>query len=183
MMMALSSGIVTAIFPAEERGRALGVVGMCVAIGLVIGPTFGGFLVHLQGSWRWVFFINLPIGLFGGLWCARMLPPLRFGRGARVDWLGGLLAVTMLTALLLAITNGSPWGWLSPAVLALLALSVMSAIAFAWQRAAPSGADAGLFPFPQPRLRRGEPGLDDEFPRAILRGFPDARAAGERIRL
>ena len=130
MMMALSSGIITAIFPAEERGRALGIVGMCIAIGLVIGPTFGGFLVHLQGSWRWVFFINLPIGLFGGLWCARMLPPLRFGRPARVDWLGGLLAVTMLTALLLAITNGSPWGWVSPAV---LALSLASAVAFAWQ--------------------------------------------------
>ena len=133
MMMALSSGIITAIFPAEERGRALGVVGMCIAIGLVLGPTFGGFLVHLRGSWRWVFFINLPIGLFGGLWCARMLPPLRFGLRARVDWLGGVLAVTMLTALLLAITNGGPWGWISPAVLALLALSLTSAIAFIWQ--------------------------------------------------
>ncbi len=131
MMLALSSGIITAIFPTEERGRALGVVGMGVAIGLVIGPTFGGFLVHLQGSWRWVFFINLPIGLFGGLWCARMLPPLRFGRVAQVDWLGGMLAVTMLTALLLAVTNGGPWGWLSPAVLALLALSLASGIAFA----------------------------------------------------
>jgi EmrB/QacA subfamily drug resistance transporter len=130
MMMALSSGIITAIFPAEERGRALGVVGMCIAVGLVIGPTFGGFLAHLRGSWRWVFFINLPVGLFGGLWCARMLPPLRFGRPARADWPGGLLAVTMLTALLLAITNGSPWGWRSPAVLALLALSLTSAIAF-----------------------------------------------------
>jgi len=130
MMMALSSGIVTAILPAEERGRALGVVGMCVAIGLVIGPTFGGFLAHLQGSWRWVFFINLPIGLFGSLWCWRMLPPLRLGRPARVDWPGGLLAVAMLTALLLAITNGSSWGWVSPAVLALLALSLASAIVF-----------------------------------------------------
>ena len=130
MLMALSSGIVTAIFPAEERGRALGVVGMCIAIGLVIGPSLGGFLAQLKGSWRWVFFINLPIGLFGGLWCWRMLPPLRVGPRARVDWLGGLLAVTMLTALLLAITNGSHWGWTSLAVLALLALSLASAVGF-----------------------------------------------------
>lgn len=130
MVTALSSGIVTAIFPAEERSRALGVVGMCVALGLVIGPSFGGLLAHLRGSWRWVFFINLPVGLFGGLWCARMLPPLRFGQLVRVDWPGGLLAVTTLTALLLAITSGSPWGWRSPAVLALLALSLTGAVAF-----------------------------------------------------
>ena len=133
MLMALSSGIITAVFPTEERGRALGVVGMCVAIGLVVGPSFGGFLAHFGKSWRWVFFINVPIGLFGGLWCARMLPPLRVGPRARVDWLGGLLAVTTLTALLLAVTHGSPWGWTSRAVLALLALSLTSAVAFVRQ--------------------------------------------------
>jgi MFS family permease len=59
-----------------------------------------------------------------------MLPPLRFGLRARVDWLGGLLGVSMLTALLLAITHGKSWGWSSWPALGLLALSLASAIAF-----------------------------------------------------
>ena len=129
MMMALSSGIVTAVFPAEERGRALGVLGMGIAIGLVIGPSLGGFLAH-WGSWRLVFFINLPIGLFGGLWCARMLPPLAPVKRARVDWLGGALAVGALTPLLLAVTHGQSWGWGSRVVLGLLAVGIASALGF-----------------------------------------------------
>ncbi len=129
MMMALSSGIATALFPPQERGRALGIVGMGIAFGLVLGPVLGGWLIHF-GDWRLIFFINLPIGLVGGLWCRRMLPPLNPGNSHRIDWLGALLAVIMLGALLLAITLGKDWGWHSPLTVGMFVLSLGAGFAF-----------------------------------------------------
>jgi len=74
-MMAMGPAVVTALFPVTLRGRALGAVTSVVAVGLTAGPPLGGFLVeHL--SWRWVFLVNLPIGVAGAVWASRVLPPL-----------------------------------------------------------------------------------------------------------
>lgn len=127
MMMALSPGIITAIFPPEERGRALGFQGMGIAFGLVLGPTLGGLLTHWLG-WPWVFYINVPIGLAGGIWARRMLPPLNPHRAHPVDWPGAGLIVLTLAALMLAVTQGKDWGWLSPPVFGLLAVSALAAV-------------------------------------------------------
>jgi len=62
--MALVQGIVTSIFPAAERGKALGVVGTVVAIGSLVGPSLGGILVQF-GGWKSIFFINIPFGIVG----------------------------------------------------------------------------------------------------------------------
>lgn len=62
--MALVQGIVTSIFPAGRRGKALGVIGTVVAIGSLVGPSLGGVLVHLVG-WRSIFYINIPFGILG----------------------------------------------------------------------------------------------------------------------
>jgi EmrB/QacA subfamily drug resistance transporter len=129
MLMALSSGIATAIFPGKERGSALGIVGMAIAIGLVIGPTLGGFLTAL-GGWRLIFFINLPIGLIGTLLCLRLLPAIRPHPGATIDWTGAGLAILTLSSLLLALTQGEAWGWTSPTVLALGAGGVACGVLF-----------------------------------------------------
>ena len=129
LMMALSSGIVTAVFPKHERGRALGFMGMGIAIGLVLGPTLGGLLIHWQ-NWRWIFFINLPIGLVGGLLCWRIMPRLAPTARKRIDWLGALLSITTLGALLLAITQGHDRGWLSPTIIGLFAVSLISLLLF-----------------------------------------------------
>ena len=75
-MMAMGPAIVTAIFPPERRGRALGAITSVVAIGLTLGPTLGGFIVQ-QLSWRWIFLPNLPIGVAGALWAAKVLPGTR----------------------------------------------------------------------------------------------------------
>ncbi len=64
--MALVQGIVTSIFPAGKRGKALGVIGTVVAIGSLVGPSLGGVLVHLVG-WRSIFYINIPFGILGML--------------------------------------------------------------------------------------------------------------------
>lgn len=64
IMMALVQGIVTEVFPANERGKALGFIGMVVAMGSLAGPSLGGILVHFF-SWQAVFFINIPFGILG----------------------------------------------------------------------------------------------------------------------
>ena len=71
--MALVQGIVTLIFPANERGKALGMIATVVAMGSLVGPSLGGLLVHFWG-WQSIFTINLPIGLFGMLMAWRYLP-------------------------------------------------------------------------------------------------------------
>ena len=64
LTMALGTAIVTEAFPSEERGRALGLNGLMVSLGIIIGPTLGGLLLE-HFSWNWLFFVNLPVGLAG----------------------------------------------------------------------------------------------------------------------
>ena len=94
-MLAMGPAIVTAIFPATHRGRALGAVASVVALGLTAGPPLGGFIVqHL--SWRWIFFVNLPIGAAGVMWSLRVLPRVRPARPPPLDRRGALLLAASL---------------------------------------------------------------------------------------
>jgi EmrB/QacA subfamily drug resistance transporter len=96
-MMAMGPAIVTSIFPAAHRGRALGMISSVVALGLTAGPPLGGFIVqHL--SWRWIFFVNLPVGAAGMIWVLRVLPPARPARTAPLDRRGALLQAATLGA-------------------------------------------------------------------------------------
>ena len=134
MLMANGPAIIMAAFPGATRGRALGIVGMCVALGALTGPGLGGLLIQSFG-WRSVFYVNLPIGL-GGLWLTRrFLPPLERLRDETLDLLGaGLFAVAM-TGLLLAMTHGRDWGWTSPQVLICLGLAALAFPCFVlWER-------------------------------------------------
>lgn len=74
-MMSLSQGIVTYIFPPQERGRALGFVGTMVAFGSLVGPSLGGILVHAFG-WQSIFCINIPIGVAGFVLALIMIPEI-----------------------------------------------------------------------------------------------------------
>jgi MFS family permease len=71
-MMALGPAIVTASFPPGMRGRALGAVGTVVAVGLTAGPPLGGLILSAL-SWRWIFYVNVPIGIAGVAWTLRVL--------------------------------------------------------------------------------------------------------------
>jgi len=111
MALSLGPAIITAVFDPEERGRALGLYAMVIALGLAAGPSLGGFLVSTVG-WRAIFLVNVPIGLFAFFWGRHVLPPLP-GQGRRFfDWQGALLAFAGLGSLLLAVERaGSPGGW------------------------------------------------------------------------
>ncbi|HEX8908757.1 MAG TPA: MFS transporter, partial [Anaeromyxobacteraceae bacterium] len=88
-MMAMGPAVVTAIFPAHQRGRALGSVASVVALGLTAGPPLGGLIVQ-QLSWRWIFFVNLPVGVAGAVWAARALPAARPAHPPALDRRGAL---------------------------------------------------------------------------------------------
>jgi len=110
IMMALTQGIVTEVFPASERGKALGFIGMVVAMGSLAGPSLGGLLVHLY-SWQAVFFINLPFGLIGLAMTYLVMPENRRLSGSKAfDGHGAAMftAIILLTFLsLLNLQEGS----------------------------------------------------------------------------
>lgn len=129
-MMPGTLSIITDAFPAHERGKAIGTWAGVSALALAIGPVLGGFLVE-QVSWRAIFYINLPVGVLAvlaALFVVRESRDTTVGR--KVDYLGvGILTVS-LTALVLALIEGNSWGWDSTAVLALIAVSIISLITF-----------------------------------------------------
>lgn len=120
MTMALGMAIVTEAFPPTERGRALGISGTVVSVGIAVGPTLGGLIVqHL--SWHWIFFVNLPIGLLGIFLVLRFVPDFKPAGGQRFDFRGALTLCISLLSLLIALTLGQINGFADKSVLLLAA--------------------------------------------------------------
>ncbi len=119
MVMSLGLAIVTESFPPAERGKAIGVSGAVVSVGIVIGPTLGGLLIN-RFSWHWIFYVNLPVGIVGTILALRFVPSLRPRGGQRFDFLGAVLMFSALLSLLLALTLGQGRGFTDPLVLILL---------------------------------------------------------------
>jgi EmrB/QacA subfamily drug resistance transporter len=124
MVMALGMAIVTEAFPPTERGRALGISGTIVSVGIAVGPTLGGFIVQTL-SWHWIFFVNLPIGIIGTIMVIRYVPAFRPPGGQRFDYWGALTLCITLLSLLVALTLGQYNGFGDPAVLFLAGLFVL----------------------------------------------------------
>ncbi|HTT73337.1 MAG TPA: MFS transporter [Thermoplasmata archaeon] len=102
-----SAAIITDAFPPNERGRALGVNQISIVVGAVAGLVLGGIITSTIG-WRWIFFVNVPIGLVATLRARHDLHELaRRESQARIDWTGNLLFALGLTLLLLGITLGA----------------------------------------------------------------------------
>ena len=112
------SALLVQAFPLEERGRALGAFGAMVGIGLAIGPPLGGAVVA-HASWRWIFFVNIPLGLLAFSMLQKRVPADAPAAGAvPVDRTQPLLWAGGLAGLMLAMTRGPEHGWLSAVVLA-----------------------------------------------------------------
>ena len=147
MMVVNSVALITEVFPPNERGRALGINAITWAVGGVIGPILGGLILS-AGNWRWIFYINVPIGIAGALWGYRALHEIsKPVKGERFDPLGAFSFSLGLTALLVALTLGISQGWTSTPILALFALAVVGLVFFFFyeRRAANPVLDFNLF--------------------------------------
>ena len=131
LLSATSAAIVTAVFPPSERGRALGINVMAVYIGLSVGPPLGGFLTDNLG-WRWIFLVNLPIGIAALAWGLLLLPRRERENTAapRPDVLGAALLGVFLVCLLVPLTFAPEWGWAAASTIGLLTVSALSLVAF-----------------------------------------------------
>jgi len=127
-MFSSSPAILTDAFP-TERGKALGLISISVAIGLTVGPTLGGFIVHNFG-WRWIFFVNIPIGIIASIMAAFILKESKLPTVKRFDFAGATTAFLALFSVLLALSMGDKWGWRSSSTIGLLLAAVVFAAAF-----------------------------------------------------
>jgi EmrB/QacA subfamily drug resistance transporter len=110
MIIALGVAIITESFPPKERGRALGIGGTMVSIGIVIGPTLGGLIIDLL-SWHWIFYVNIPVGILGILMVIRFVPNIKPKGDQRFDFLGAVTLFISLLSFLSALTIGQNSGF------------------------------------------------------------------------
>ncbi len=132
LMIALGPAILTLTFPASKRGQVLGIQACVVYIALAVGPGLGGLIASALG-WRWVFYINVPIGI-GAIAVAARTLPAGHGTAARepLDFPGALSFMLTLFAFVLALSRGTAWGWSSPLVLVSAGAFALSFLAFFW---------------------------------------------------
>jgi EmrB/QacA subfamily drug resistance transporter len=130
MLSANGMAIITEVFPAEERGQAMGFNAVTWGLGSMLGPVLGGIILAV-GSWRWIFLVNLPIGIIATLAAFLLLHDVNSTpRGERFDLIGALFFSVGLVFLLLGITGGIGPGWLSPGIVSCFAISIFALAAF-----------------------------------------------------
>jgi EmrB/QacA subfamily drug resistance transporter len=110
LLMPQSLTLLTALFPPERRGAAFGVNGAIVGISTVAGPTLGG-LVVTYADWRWIFFLNVPVGVLAIAASLVLIPDLRPGLRHRLDLAGVGLASTALLLLVYGLIEGQRYDW------------------------------------------------------------------------
>jgi EmrB/QacA subfamily drug resistance transporter len=110
MLMPQTLTIITNTFPPERRGAAFGIWGAVAGVATIAGPTLGGLLVTAF-DWRWIFFVNLPIGVIVLLITPVIIPDLRLGRRHRIDIPGVLLASAALLAICYGLVEGQRYDW------------------------------------------------------------------------
>jgi EmrB/QacA subfamily drug resistance transporter len=130
LMMPATLSIISATFPVEERGMAIGIWAGVSAMALALGPLVGGLLTqHID--WGWIFFINVPIGVLAII-AARFL--IRETRDTsaeqRLDLPGLVTSGVALFALTFALIEANEYGWTSPTILSLFAVAVLGLVAF-----------------------------------------------------
>jgi EmrB/QacA subfamily drug resistance transporter len=129
-LMILSQAVIADVVPPRERGKYMGMMGGVFAIASVAGPLLGGWFTEGPG-WRWVFWINIPLGLLALAGAAFFLKLPKHAGKPKLD-LGGMLLMAIATTglVLFATWGGSKYDWTDPIILSLIAVTVLSAVAF-----------------------------------------------------
>jgi EmrB/QacA subfamily drug resistance transporter len=123
LLMPTSLGLLLPEFPPERRQVAVGIWSAVGGAAAAAGPLVGGLLV--QASWRWVFLVNVPIGIAAIVAGTRTLRELREPATERGDVFGAVLLTGAIASLTLAIVKGSEWGWGGGRVIGLLAAAIV----------------------------------------------------------
>ena len=146
MMTPVGTAMLYRAFTPQERARASAVLSVPTMIAPMLGPVFGGFLVD-KINWRWIFFVNLPVGVLSFLFSAFVLREHREEGAGRFDPLGFVLSGAGLSGILLALSRGVEDGWTSPLVLVcgLGGLACFSLLVIVEQRLAAPLLDLGLY--------------------------------------
>ncbi|HET8631686.1 MAG TPA: MFS transporter, partial [Thermomicrobiales bacterium] len=110
LMSPQSLPLITSLFPPERRGAAFGMTGALGGLAVVAGPTLGGLIVTHWG-WRWIFYVNLPVGILTLALALLVIPDLRPGRQHRLDLPGVALATTGLFGLVFGLIEGQRYDW------------------------------------------------------------------------
>ena len=170
-LMANAAAIITDAFPENQRGMALGINNIVGVSGMFIGLVLGGVLAPI--SWRLVFLISVPVGLFGTVWAYLKLQELGVHKRARIDWWGNVTFAAGLICVMIAVTYGiRPWhghstGWMSPRALGLLGAGVGLLVAFL---VIERRATDPMFRLPLFRIRAFTFGTLSTFLSAVARG-------------
>jgi len=130
-IFSVNVAMITRSFPAAERGRALGTNAILVALGVSVGPTAGGILTHLL-NWRWIFYVNLPIGVVVILAAWHLLTERPRMKRQHFDVPGATFLAVGLSALTLGLSFGQEWGWSSLRFLLSMLLATVALAGAAW---------------------------------------------------
>ena len=130
LLQALGTAIITEVFPSNERGRAMGIIGSIVSLGLALGPPLGGAIIGLAG-WRFVFLVNVPTGILAYIVVKKFTPESFPPRpGQRFDAAGAVVLFVTLLCYASALTLGQRWGFNHPLFMGLLVAFVVGMILF-----------------------------------------------------
>ncbi|MFL0268175.1 MFS transporter [Candidatus Clostridium radicumherbarum] len=122
--MANNQGIITQVFPANERGRALGISGTFLALGTMIGPPLGGFIVSYF-SWNYIFFINVPIGLISTIVGIKTLPRNLNKKDEDIDLIGAVLSGVSIILLFYSLVAGETIGYGNNVIIAAFVTAIL----------------------------------------------------------
>jgi EmrB/QacA subfamily drug resistance transporter len=134
MLIPGSLAIISASFDENSRGQAIGTWSGFTAITTALGPVLGGWLIE-HASWRWAFFLNVPVAAAVVVLSLRHIPESRSSSEGRLDWLGALLATVSLAGVVTGLLESSKLGWRNPVVVASLCGGAIALVLFLWVEA------------------------------------------------
>jgi EmrB/QacA subfamily drug resistance transporter len=127
-----ATALIGDVIPLRERGRYQGMLGAVFGVTTVLGPLLGGIFTD-DLTWRWAFYVNVPIAIVVIAMSARTIPAMRSGVRPRIDWAGILFVGLGAAGLTLATSwGGTTYPWLSVQILGLVGVSVVSIMVFVW---------------------------------------------------